>query len=326
VEYSAQWGKVLMTHLTSKGNILLAVDGGGTRTRCAAYTLDGLRLASAEGGPSNHLSAERSHVLESLQTTLPQTLRLCDRRMSDVLLVSAGFAGVDFDGAGASEMKVILSEAGFDQTLIHGDMVTAHAGALDGRPGVLALAGTGSAFFGISPVGDRLKLGGFGYAFGDEGGGYWIATQALRAASRAYDQRGEATALVESLCKALRVSDFSRVPRFLYSGDIHPAQIARLSLTVEAVATGGDQVAINILEQAGHELVLGAVTLVGRLKLSLDCVISYYGSILQQCPFVLKAFNRELQLRLPFARVAPPISDALYGAYLLGKRVLEVQT
>jgi glucosamine kinase len=315
-----------MTKLTSKGKILLAVDGGGTRTRCAAYTLDGLRLASADGGPSNHLSSERSRVLESLRTTLVRALMLCDRRTNDVLLVSAGFAGVDFDGDGASEMKAALGEAGFEQSLIHGDMVTAHAGALDGQPGVVALAGTGSVFFGTSPFGDRMKLGGFGYAFGDEGGGYWIAIKALRAASQAFDQRGEPTALVESLCKALGVLDFSQVPRLVYSGAVHPAQIARLSLTVEAVAIGGDRVAINILEQAGDELALGVLTLVERLKLSPDCVISYYGSVLQQCSFVLEAFVRELRLRLPSARIAPPISDALYGAYLLGKHVLEVQT
>ena len=315
-----------MTELTSKRKILLAVDGGGTQTRCAAYTLDGLRLASAESGPSNHLSSQRSLVIESLQTALATTLGLCNYQMSDVLLVSAGFAGVDFDGAGASEMKMALGEAGFQQTLIHGDMVTAHAGALAGQPGALALAGTGSVFFGISPFGDRIKLGGFGYAFGDEGSGYWIAINALRAASKAHDQRGEPTALVEPLCKALGVSNLSPVSRCLYSGSIQPAQVARLSLTVEAIAIGGDRVAIDILERAGYELAIGAVTLVERLKLSLECIISYSGSVLQECPLVLKAFSREVQSQLPSARVVPPVSDALYGAYLLGKRVLNIPT
>lgn len=314
-----------MPQLTSKRRILLAIDGGGTQTRCAAYALDGLRLATAEGGPSNHLSAERPRVLESLQTTLVQTLRLCDCQINDVLLVSAGFAGVDFDGAGAAEMKVLLREAGFEQTLIHGDMVTAHAGALEGQPGVLAMAGTGSAFFGVSPFGERLKLGGFGYAFGDEGGGYWIAIKALRAASQAYDQRGEPTDLVEALCQALGVSEFSQVSRFLYTGHIHPAQVAKLSLTVKDVAAREDRVAVCILEQAGRELALGAATLAGRLKFSTGCVISYYGAILQQCPIVRKAFSKELELRLPSARVEAPILDALHGAYLLGKRAIEIQ-
>ncbi len=304
---------------TNKEKILLAVDGGGTQTRCAAYTLDGFRLAAAEGGPSNHLSAERLRVLESLQTTLARTLDVCGRQRNDVLLVSAGFAGVDFDGTGASEMQMLLKDAGYAETLIHGDMVTAHAGALQGQPGVLAIAGTGSVFFGISPLGKRLKLGGFGYMFGDEGSGYWIAIQALRAASKAYDQRGEPTALVKSLCQVLGASDFSQVPRLLYSRPMQPAQISELSRTVETVAASGDPIATHILVQAGRELAMGAAALVRRLDYSTDCVVSYYGAILQKCPLVLETFRKEVELHIPAVKVKAPLSDALHGAFLLAR-------
>lgn len=314
-----QWLEGVMPLPTSKEKILIAVDGGGTQTRCAAYTLDGVKIAVAEGGPSNHLSAERLHVLESLQTTFARTLDLCGHQRSDVLLVSAGFAGVDFDGAGASEMQALLKEAGYAETLIHGDMVTAHAGALQGQPGVLAIAGTGSVFFGISPLGKRLKLGGFGYMFGDEGSGYWIAIQALRAASKAYDQREEPTALVELLCQVLGVSDFSQVPQLLHSGPMQPAQIAKLSQTVESAAASGDPIATHILVQAGRELAMGATALVRRLDYSADCVVSYYGAILQKCPIVLETFRKQLELCIPAVKVKAPVSDALYGAFLLAR-------
>ena len=47
-------------------------------------------------------------------------------------------------------------EIGFPGSLITGDMVIAHAGALGGRPGVLA-AGTGSCILGIGPTVNKLK-------------------------------------------------------------------------------------------------------------------------------------------------------------------------
>jgi N-acetylglucosamine kinase-like BadF-type ATPase len=308
-----------MPRLTNKKEILLAVDGGGTRTRCAAYTLDGNKLAVAEGGPSNHLSAERSRVFESLQTTLARTLAFCGRQKDDVLLVSAGFAGVDSDGTGAFEMQALLKDVGYADALIHGDMVTAHAGALQGQAGVLAIAGTGAVFFGISPLGKRLKLGGFGYIFGDEGGGYWIAVQALRAASKAYDRRGEPTALVELLCQALDVPEFSRIPQLLYSGSVQPARIAELSCVVETAAARRDQIATHILMQSGRELALGVTALVRRLDYSAKCVVSYYGAILQRCPLVFETFSKELELHIPSVEIRAPISDALYGAFLLAK-------
>jgi N-acetylglucosamine kinase-like BadF-type ATPase len=312
-----------MPQPTSNEKILLAIDGGGTQTRCAAYTFDGSRLAVAEGGPSNHLSTEKSCVLESLQTTLARTLDLCDRQRNDVLFVSGGFAGVDFDGTGASEMRVLLKEAGYAEALIHGDMVTAHAGAFQGQPGVLAVAGTGSVFFGISPLGKRLKIGGFGYAFGDEGSGYWIAIQALRAASKAYDKRGEQTELTNLLCQVSGVSDFPQVQQLLYSRPMQPSQIAKLSRTVETAAAKGDQIAIHILVQAGHELAIGATALVRRLDWSTNCIVSYYGAILQQCPLVLETFRKELELHVPPIKVRAPLSNALHGAYLLARSAID---
>jgi N-acetylglucosamine kinase-like BadF-type ATPase len=192
-------------------------------------------------------------------------------------------------------------------------------GALQGQHGVLAIAGTGSVFFGISPLGKRLKLGGFGYIFGDEGGGYWIAVQALRAASKAYDQRGEPTALVEFLCQVLSVTDFSKVPQLLYSGSMQPDQIAELSCVVETAAARGDHIATHIMTRAGRELALGATALVRRLDYSSNCVVSYYGAILQRCPLALETFSKELELNIPAVEIRPPSSDALYGAFLLAK-------
>lgn len=314
-----------MLRSTDRSHLLIAIDGGGTRTRCAVYTLNGRQIAIGHGGPSNHLSAGKSRTLESLQIVISQTLQSCDVEIDDIRLVSAGFAGVDYDGTGASDMEALLAEAGYQRTLIHGDMVTAHAGALNGQPGVVVIAGTGSVYFGTSPDGHCLKLGGFGYAFGDEGAGHWIGIEALRAASKAYDQRAEPTRLVAALCQALSLKDFSQILQLFYSEPMQPSQVAKLSLTVEAVAEKGDAVALQILEQAGRELAIGTATLVRRLKCSAECAVSYYGAILQKCPTVLEAFKKHLALNLPTTKIQEPAFDALYGAYLLGRREIELQ-
>ncbi len=107
-------------------------------------------------------------------------LRLQIRAPGEVSLIAAGLAGVDYDGSGEPEMRELFVDLGYKNSLIEGDMVMAHSGALAGDPGVLALAGTGSSVLGIGQGGERVKVGGWGPVFGDEGSG--ISYRAVRPA------------------------------------------------------------------------------------------------------------------------------------------------
>ena len=173
--------------------LILAIDGGGTRTRCHLIDGAGNTLGTGSGGPSNHLLVDRETVRRSLIDATAFALAGSGKRSDDVSIVSAGLAGVDYNGNGAAEMKELLNEIGFASTLVEGDMVIAHAGALAGEPGVLALAGTGSSVLGIGQDGNRIKVGGWGPVFGDEGSAYRIGQAALRGAARDYDGRGPNT-------------------------------------------------------------------------------------------------------------------------------------
>jgi glucosamine kinase len=47
--------------------IILAIDGGGSRTRCLAIDRDGRVVGEGAGGPSNHLLVEAAVVARSLR-------------------------------------------------------------------------------------------------------------------------------------------------------------------------------------------------------------------------------------------------------------------
>ncbi|WJH35503.1 hypothetical protein N6H14_05655 [Paenibacillus sp. CC-CFT747] len=70
------------------------------------------------------------------------------------------------------------------------DTEAALEGAFAGGPGILVIAGTGSAAAARTEEGRLLSCGGWGPWFGDEGSGYWLGCEALRAAARAADGRG----------------------------------------------------------------------------------------------------------------------------------------
>src|SRR5689334_18804531 len=65
------------------------------------------------------------------------------------------------------------------------DAVTTHAGALSGSWGVSVTVGTGVACLAVPRAGDPCIIGGHGYLLGDEGGGFWIGREGLRAVLRA---------------------------------------------------------------------------------------------------------------------------------------------
>ena len=82
------------------------------------------------------------------------------------------------------------------------DVEAALLGALDGRPGLLVLAGTGSIVLGRDGEGRVARAGGLGPLIGDEGSAFWLGREWLRltptvaAIARKLSRRPDAVARV----------------------------------------------------------------------------------------------------------------------------------
>ena len=299
--------------------VILAIDGGGSRTRCLAISRDGQLVGEGASGPSNHLLIAEDIVRHSLLEATDKALEQGGLLHEDVVCVSAGLAGVDYDQAGAREMEEMFRGIGFTRMVINGDRVVAHAGALGGRPGVLALAGTGSCILGIGANDERVKVGGWGPVYGDEGSAYRIGQMALRAAARAYDGRGSQTALVNALLRALKLHDFKETVERIYVERMEPRQIAALSRVAYEVAESGDQTARAIFTQAGEELAEGIAAAIKKLAFDgTDLLVSYQGSILERCSLVCERFCQSLRQSFPAITIIPPRYKPVIGAFIIG--------
>src|SRR5688572_6883109 len=299
--------------------IILAIDGGGSRTRCLAVDRQGRVVGAGESGPSNHLLVCREVVIASLAEATSKALAPGALLPEQVVCVSAGMAGVDYDKVGADEMESAFREIGFPRSLVTGDMVIAHAGALGGRPGVLALAGTGSCILGIGPNGERVKVGGWGPVYGDEGSAYRIGQMALRVAAKAHDGRGPRTLLVQALQDALGINDFRESVARVYVERMEPRQIAALSRVAYQAAEAGDEPAREIFLQAGAELAEAVAAAARRLNLpGSELAVSYQGSVFEACDLVREQFAQSLKQTFPGVRIMPPQFEPVVGALLIG--------
>jgi len=138
-------------------------------------------------------------------------------------------------------------------TVTH-DALIALTGATAGKPGLIVISGTGSIAFGRNAAGKIARAGGWGYIFGDEGSGFDITRQALRAALRFEEGWGPPTALREALLQASGASDANGALHLFYTREFPRSRVATFARLVDEVAVDGDQVAIQILNNAAQQL------------------------------------------------------------------------
>jgi N-acetylglucosamine kinase-like BadF-type ATPase len=117
------------------------------------------------------------------------------------------------------------------------DVEAALLGALDGRPGLLVLAGTGSIILGRDGEGRVARAGGLGPLIGDEGSAFWLGREWLRLTPKV---AGIARALARQPDAVARVAAFAPlVLRRARRGDPRARAIAAAGQEHLAALAGG---------------------------------------------------------------------------------------
>jgi glucosamine kinase len=220
--------------------------------------------------------------------------------VTDARAAAAGFglAGLRSD-AHARELTAELARRTGARVVVGDDTDAALAGAFAGRPGIVVIAGTGSGAAGRDAAGHTVRVGGHGFLLGDEGGGYWIGREAVRAALRAADGTGPATALTGVVERAFGSLGGAEL-------EVHrrPAERGLLARLVPEVAAVADPEATRILAEAAAHLAELAAAVRARLG---DLPVAGVGGIFRCAP-VRDAFRVATRAADP---VEPPELGAL---------------
>lgn len=248
--------------------LVVGIDAGGTRTRAALADSGGALLGEGSGGPGNALSVGRqeltAHLAAALAQAVPPGLR------GAVRAVYGGFAGAS-PGLGPErghELAVSCLRAALDGTgmapgavAVGGDTEIALASA-PGAPGdgLVLIAGTGAVAARVSG-GRRVAVAdGHGWLLGDDGSGFWLGRQAVRAALAALDGRGPATALLDAVLAHYGLPPDGAAAQDAAEGVVvaahtrPPVELALLSPAVVTAAGEGDAVARALLADAAELL------------------------------------------------------------------------
>jgi N-acetylglucosamine kinase-like BadF-type ATPase len=195
------------------------------------------------------------------------------------------------------------------------DALIALSGATAGEPGVVIIAGTGSIAFGRNTAGETARAGGWGYLFGDEGGGFDIVRQALRAALRYEEGWGPKTALHAMLLESTGAGDANDAMHRLYTEEWSRPRVASLAKSVDHVAVEGDTVARDILSNAAQQLATLAGTVRERLFQRSNAVaVCYIGGVFKS-RLLLERFRQVVELD-ENSKCRPPRYGPAAGALL----------
>lgn len=297
--------------------LFLGVDGGQSTTTALIGDETGRVVGTGSGGPCNHVGAFKGR--EKLAHAVKECVtRACEQAGLDASQVYFEAACFGMSGGPDDKQRILAEVLRAGKLVVTHDALIALAGATAGEPGMISIAGTGSIAFGRNADGRTARVGGWGYIFGDEGGGFDITRQALRAALRSEEGWGPRTALHRALLEATGSKNANDMLHRLYTQDWPRPRIASMAVIVDRVALDGDTVAMEILHRAAQDLAVLTASVRRQLwREGEPAVVAYIGGVFRS-RIVLERFRLLVELENGNRCCAPlyePAAGALLEAY-----------
>lgn len=296
--------------------LVAGIDGGGTGTR--AVIMDEQKRVIGEGhaGPSNPLRIGIANAASNVRQAIDRACAEAGVHRDDVLHATVGLAGVrrkDIRDVTLEKIKHCLKEIKSIELLPDGDI--ALYGATDGQAGLVVIAGTGSICCGRNRQGKQVCAGGWGPIVGDEGGAAWIARKALQAVARAADERGPKSALTAAALMYFKVTTPDDLSTAIYSPAMTNDRLAGFGRDVVRVARAGDELAIQILQEAGRELGMAAAAVIKRLRMQNDKFpVATVGGVYGAGNLVLESMREEIERTAKRAVISEPLFSPVVAA------------
>ncbi|BBI36481.1 N-acetylmuramic acid/N-acetylglucosamine kinase [Cohnella abietis] len=301
---------------------VIGIDGGGTKSLLHMMDLEGNLLLELRGGPTNIYATSEQAVEQELTELLSQMVEASGRSIADCVALCLGSAGVD-----RPYEKQVLSDI-FRKCGVTGILTITHdaeavlVAGTGKQEGITLVSGTGSFGFARDLEGNRARTGGWGHLIGDEGGGYDIGINAIKAAVRSEDGREAPTLLLPMLMKEIGLERPEQFLQYVYKTAGKP-QIAALAKVVSEAYLAGDVRAKRILEDAASELYLKTSTLVRALHFeNRPITLVANGSVFTHIHYVYERLSHLIKSSYPEITVVKPTLPAAHGAALIALQSL----
>ncbi len=310
--------------------VLVAVDGGGTKTDVLVLHPDGTLLGRTRGRDS---CAQVIGVPESVAVVdqlVLEALEEAGRAAGGP--VTVGRAGIFLSGLDLpveiEELRAGLAAVPWvgaaDEVLVDNDTFALLRAGTPERQAVAVVCGTGINCVGRRADGATARFPALGPISGDFGGGWELGQEAVWHAARAVDGRGPATSLADLVPAELGRPDMAAVIEDLHRGRLDRGVLPTLAPLLFRAAADGDAVAATVVDRQADEVVALAVAALRRLGLEdADVPVVLGGGVLAaRDPRLMEGIREGLARRAPRVRIELTTAPPVLGAALL---VLEAE-
>ncbi|HEY2397464.1 MAG TPA: BadF/BadG/BcrA/BcrD ATPase family protein [Solirubrobacteraceae bacterium] len=294
---------------------VLGVDGGATKTLAAVLDTDARKLYVGHGGPSNQDAVGADAAVRALLEAADQAIGQAGISAEGLAAAVLAIAGTDTEAI-ARNIRAARNE----DWLVVNDVVAAWASATGSGPGVAVIAGTGSNVFGVGPDDMPWRAGGWGHLLGDEGSGYWLGVQSIKAALSAREASGPETALTERAPAFFGLKTVEQLVHLLYSKPLTKGEIAALARETATLANAGDAVARGLFALGARELGRQIHAVLEQTGLEGDFPVGLIGGAWAAGGVYIDPLAAEIHERAPGARVELVELAPVGGSLLLAAR------
>jgi glucosamine kinase len=296
--------------------LVVGIDGGGSTVRTAVVRDDLNVLGAATDAAVNPSVIGHEAAAARIQAAVRAALQAAHVTSDEIAAAAIGVAGAAREHSETWLYEVVTPVLPTAHVVPSSDLEIALVGARGERRGILVLAGTGSAAYGVNQAGETLLVGGWGYLLGDEGSGYWLGMEALRLVAHADDRQDSNTGLTPLVLSTLKLAQPRDLLHWLYHAETHRhREIAALAPLVIGAAEAGDEGAHElVVSAAGRLAALGRIT-ARRLHMEAPA-FAFAGGLLQQPNLLSRQVCEALHLTAFPQRLHPPVIGAALLALL----------
>jgi N-acetylglucosamine kinase-like BadF-type ATPase len=199
---------------------------------------------------------------------------------TEVAALYVGAAGAGRTQVAAALRAALAARFPAATIVVEDDARIALRAAIEDGPGAVVIAGTGSVAYAENGA-LRIRVGGDGFALGDEGSGYALGVAAVRALLRSLDGRspeGEVARLARDEFGDMRDAVLEAV--YGDAGRVDVTRVASVAPMVVQLAESGDAEASGVVERAIRSLAALADVVCARAELAPDAAIAFAGGLL----------------------------------------------
>lgn len=303
--------------------VIVAVDGGNSKTDVLILHTDGTVLASVRGGGSSPHQlglGAAIDVVEALVDNAWQEAGLPSRNGAKAGIAAVFMAGADLPAEERALADAVSARGWAEQSYVANDVYAVLWAATGSGHGVAVTVGAGVNCVGAAPSGRRAWFPALGDITGDWGGGPDIGMAALGAGVRSEDGRGRATTLAGAVAAYFGYPSALEVAVAIHQGGLSVARLIELPPIVVSAAEAGDAEALAIMRRQGSEVTRLAIAALRQLGMEDSPVqIALGGSVLASSrSILLDDIASSIRAEAPKAETSLCTTRPVVGAALAG--------